>query len=129
MLHFSKLRITLVTIVTLVFVIIALSNFFKIENFFLEKKINLGLDLQGGSYLLLEIDNGPIEIKKLQNTTSIIRNYLKEKKIRFTDLRILNKLILFNVENQDIEKVKFFLLIKKVKLILIMIDISLMNLI
>ena len=108
MLHFSKLRITLVTIVTLVFVIIALSNFFKIENFFLEKKINLGLDLQGGSYLLLEIDNGPIEIKKLQNTTSIIRNYLKEKKIRFTDLRILNKLILFNVENQDIEKVKFF---------------------
>ena len=34
------------------------------EDSFISKKINLGLDLQGGSYLLLEIDNGPVEIQK-----------------------------------------------------------------
>ena len=32
-----------------------------------DKKINLGLDLLGGSYLLLEGDTYPIVIEKLQN--------------------------------------------------------------
>ena len=108
MLYFSKLRITIVTLTTLLFVTIASSNFFKPESYFLDKKINLGLDLQGGSYLLLEIDNGPIETLKLQNTTTIIRNYLKDKNILFTDLRILDKSILFNINDDNIEKVELF---------------------
>jgi preprotein translocase subunit SecD len=107
-LYFSKLRITLVTIVTFIFIFITLSNFVKIENSPLDRKINLGLDLQGGSYLLLEIDNGPIEIQKLQNTSTFIRNYLKSKDIIFTDLRISNKSILFSISNSNIEKVTSF---------------------
>ena len=113
MLYFSKLRITLITSISLIFIIIATSNFFKFEDFFFDKKINLGLDLQGGSYLLLEIDNEPIEIQKLQNSTTTIRNYLKSKNINFTDLRILNKSILFNINDDNIENVKFFFLDKK----------------
>ena len=113
MLYFSKLRITLVTFVTLIFVFIASSNFLKFDNSFFTKKINLGLDLQGGSYLLLEIDNGPIEIQKLQNTTTFIRNYLKDKNINFTDLKILDKSIFFNIPNSDIENVTSFFLDKE----------------
>ena len=113
MLYFSKLRITLVTFVTLIFVFIASSNFLKFDNSFFTKKINLGLDLQGGSYLLLEIDNGPIEIQKLQNTTTFIRNYLKDKNINFTDLKILDKFIFFNIPNSDIENVTSFFLDKE----------------
>ena len=108
MLYFSKLRITLVTLVSILFILISSSNFLKLENNFFNKKINLGLDLQGGSYLLLEIDNEPIILQKLQNTTTAIRNYLKIKNINFTDLRVLNKSLLFNVENKDVEKVKSF---------------------
>ena len=73
MLYFSKLRIIFITIISLFFVLIASSNFFKIDNGFLNKKINLGLDLQGGSYLLLEIDNKPVIEQKLQNLTVTIR--------------------------------------------------------
>jgi len=105
-LHFSKFRITFVVLITLFFIIIASSNFLNPENNLLNKKINLGLDLQGGSYLLLEIDNGPIETQKLQNTTTLIKSYLKDKKINFIDLRIFGKSILFNVDDKDIEKVK-----------------------
>jgi preprotein translocase subunit SecD/SecD/SecF fusion protein len=90
-LYFSKLRITLVSLVTLFFIIIASSNFKDSENNLISKRINLGLDLQGGSYLLLEIDNGPVELQKLQNTTTEIRNFLKNKKLNFNDLRIENK--------------------------------------
>ena len=63
MLYFSKLRITLVSLVTLFFIYFALSNFQDPDNSFISKRINLGLDLQGGSYLLLEIDNEPVEIQ------------------------------------------------------------------
>ena len=113
MLYFSKLRITLVALVTLLFILIASSNFLKTENRLLDKKINLGLDLQGGSYLLLEIDNGPIELQKLQNTITSIRNYFKKKNINFTDLRIRNKSILFTVLKKDVETVTSLFLSKE----------------
>ena len=105
MLYFSKLRISFVVLITLFFVLIASSNFLKSDNSIFNKKINLGLDLQGGSYLLLEIDNDPIETLKLQNKTTIIRNFLKAKNIKFTDLRVVNKSIIFNISDPDIDKV------------------------
>ena len=110
MLYFSKLRITLVTLVTIFFIFITSSNFLKLDSNFFSNKINLGLDLQGGSYLLLEIDNNPLEILKLQNATTTIRNELKSKNIKFIDLKILNKSIIFNVPEIDVEKVSSFFL-------------------
>ena len=112
MLYFSKLRITLVSLVSIFFIFIATSNFQNSEDSFISKKINLGLDLQGGSYLLLEIDNGPVEIQKLQNTLTVIRNYLKDKKITFNDLRIQNKEIIFTVSTSDVGLVENFFLDK-----------------
>ena len=113
MLYFSKLRITLISFVTLFFIYIASSNFQDPENSFISKRINLGLDLQGGSYLLLEIDNEPVEIQKLQNTTTTIRNFLKGKKISFNDLIIQNKTITFTVSKNDTDLVKAFFLDKE----------------
>jgi protein-export membrane protein SecD len=112
-LYFSKLRITLVSLVTLFFIFITVSNFQNSENTLISKRINLGLDLQGGSYLLLEIDNGPIEIQKLQNTTTVIRNSLNDKNIKFTDLQIIDKSIFFVVSEQNNETVKSFFLDKE----------------
>ncbi|MDA9189189.1 protein translocase subunit SecD [Candidatus Pelagibacter sp.] len=113
MLYFSKLRIILVSLVSFFFIFIAASNFQNSEDSFISKKINLGLDLQGGSYLLLEIDNGPVEIQKLQNTTTVIRNFLKDKKVTFNDLRIKNKKIIFNVSNENVQLVETFFLDKE----------------
>ena len=95
MLYFSKLRIIFITLVSLFFIIFAISNFFKFDNKILNKKINLGLDLQGGSYLLLEIDNDPVIEQKLQNLTVTIRNYFKEKNIRITNFKLLNQTLIF----------------------------------
>ena len=67
MLYFSKLRIFTVLIFTVIFSYFALSNFTNFDDDFFKQKINLGLDLKGGSYLLLEIDNTPVIEQKLQN--------------------------------------------------------------
>ena len=100
MLYFSKLRIVFITFISIFFILIASSNLFKFENDLLDKKINLGLDLQGGSYLLLEIDNTPVIEQKLQNLTLIIRNYFKKKNIRINNLKLSNQKISFSVDEQ-----------------------------
>ena len=100
MLNFSKLRIFFVTLISLLFILISSSNFFKFSNELLNKKINLGLDLQGGSYLLLEIDNSPVIEQKLQNLTITIKNYFKEKNIRINNIKLLDQKLSFDVEDQ-----------------------------
>ena len=98
MLYFSKLRIIFITLISLFFIIIASSNLFKFVNTFLDKKINLGLDLQGGSYLLLEIDNNPLIEQKLQNFTITIRNHFKEKNIKLKNYKLTNQIISFEID-------------------------------
>ena len=109
MLYFSKTRIFLVSIFSLIFIYFAISNFVKFDKNFFDKKINLGLDLQGGSYLLLEIDNEPVLAQKLQNSVLTFRKFLKEKKIEFKNLTLAdNNSIVFYVEDKDIERTKNF---------------------
>ena len=98
MLYFSKFRIISVILISLFFILIASSNLFKFENNLLNKKINLGLDLQGGSYLLLEIDNNPVIEQKIQNLSITIRNYFKGKNIRIKNLKILGQKLSFSVD-------------------------------
>jgi len=100
-LYFSKLRILSVTIFSLLFILIASSNLFKVDDSFFDKKINLGLDLQGGSYLLLEIDNAPVVEQKLQNLTTTIKNYFKDKNIKIRNIKIEDQNIFFNVDDQS----------------------------
>ena len=101
MLYFSKLRILSITLFSILFILIASSNLFKVDDSFFNKKINLGLDLQGGSYLLLEIDNTPVIEQKLQNLTTIIKNYFNDKDIRINNIKIEDQNIFFNVDEQN----------------------------
>ena len=100
MLYFSKLRIVFISLISLIFILFALSNIFNFSNKLLNKKINLGLDLQGGSYLLLEIDNTPVIDQKLQNLSLTIRNYLKDRNIRIKNFKLINQKLLFSVDNE-----------------------------
>ncbi len=104
MLYFSKLKL-----VVIYFIIITISFFF-ITNFvnnnnnsFISKKINLGLDLQGGSYLLLEVDSTPIVKQNFQTKLILLRKYLKEQKIKYSDLKIKDAAITFKLQNKDNE--------------------------
>ena len=105
MLYFSKLRIVFISLISLLFIFIALNNILSSDKKFLNKKINLGLDLQGGSYLLLEIDNSPVIEQRLQNTTSIIRTYFKDNDIRIGNINLNNQKITFSVDQKSKQKV------------------------
>ena len=105
MLYFSKLKVISIIILTTFFVYLTTSNFIKFDDDYLKKKINLGLDLQGGSYLLLEIDNKPVVTQRLQNKLSSLRKYFKNENIKFKNLKIKNnKAISFELDSEFIEK-------------------------
>ncbi|MDB3986724.1 protein translocase subunit SecD [bacterium] len=106
MLYFSKIRILTISVVTLTFIYFTSSNFFKADDNFFSKNINLGLDLQGGSYLLLEIDNKPVVIQRLQNTVSLLRKYFKNENIKYKDLFLKdNDSIVFVIDKNQLELV------------------------
>ena len=105
MLYFSKLKIIFISFISLIFILIASSNLLKVESEFFDKKINLGLDLQGGSYLLLEIDNNPVIEQKLQNLTVTIRNHLKSKNIRTKEFKLSNQILSFSIDENDKQKI------------------------
>ncbi len=105
MLYFSKLRVFSIFLFTIFLFYFALSNFLKFDDGFFKKKINLGLDLQGGSYLLLEIDNSPVITQKIQTKVIDLKKFFKEKKFKVKNFNINNKTISFEVESSFIDQV------------------------
>jgi len=89
-------------------------NFVNIDkDFIFLKKINLGLDLQGGSYLLLEVDSSPIIKQNLQEKLINISKYLKKNNIKYKNLKIINnEIINLQLNILDVEKFNDFLLNK-----------------
>ena len=109
MLYFSKLKILSVIIFTIILSYFTISNFVKFDDNFFKKKINLGLDLQGGSYLLLEVDSSPLQKRHLQSKVIPLKKKLIENKIKFKNFKILDNEISFNISNDEINKFeKFF---------------------
>ncbi len=106
MLYFSKTKVFSVIIISIFFIFFTISNFTNFQEGFFKKKINLGLDLQGGSYLLLEIDESPVLTKTLQNKSSQIKNFFKDKNIRIKNIQISNKeAIKFTSDVKNIETI------------------------
>ena len=105
MLYFSKLKILFI------YVVILFLSYFSISNFLYEgfkpfnKEINLGLDLQGGSYLLLEVDTSPIVLQKIQTKFTSIKKFFRENDIKFSNIKIQDQSIYFEIE--EISKDKF----------------------
>ena len=110
MLKFSKINILVTLVLSILVIFFSISNITKFDDNFFKKKINLGLDLQGGSYLLLKIDNEPVIIKELQNKAVSLKNFFKENNIQIFNINInKNKEIIFSTNEKNIEKVEAFL--------------------
>ncbi len=108
MLNFSKTKILLIYLTFFFISIFSISNFLQIDKFFLKKRINLGLDLQGGSYLLLEVDSSSVETRRLQSRVIPLKKKLKEISIQFNDFIVDDKSIKFNTSKEHLEKFKKF---------------------
>ena len=113
MLNFTKIKVLSIYIIFLFISFFALLNFQKEDKIFLDKKVNLGLDLQGGSYLLLEIDTDPLLNERLQDKVIPLKKFLKNNGLVYQNFSINNKLISFELNNEKISKFELLFFNKK----------------
>jgi protein-export membrane protein SecD len=111
MLHFSKFKITGIALLMLVGVLFALPNFMREEtrlslpDFVPSGTLNLGLDLQGGSHLLLSVDTDSVQRERLEDLTSDIRLALRGERIGYSGLSRIDNGVSVNIRDAaDMEK-------------------------
>ena len=85
----SKSRVILILTICLIGIFFALPNLFKDSSKLPSwwQPVNLGLDLQGGSSLLMQVEVDEAIKERLGNVEDAARQILRENKIRYTNLK------------------------------------------
>src|ERR1700757_2807463 len=91
MLYFTRWKALGIILTALIVCLFAVPNFFpeaqvKTWPAWAQRRMVLGLDLQGGSYLLLEIDSNYVKKEKLDQVRDDVRRTLRDAKIGYTGL-------------------------------------------
>lgn len=107
MLNFSKTKIFLIIVVCLSFLFYSIPSFLasdsKIARFFPSSKINLGLDLKGGSQLMLEVNSDYYIKEQLNNLRNEIKSSFRDESIR-TIPEIQGSKITFSLTDEEQQK-------------------------
>ncbi len=101
MVYFPKWKIILVLLVCVLGIYYSVPNFIPASNadtdgwsiakFFPKDKINLGLDLQGGSHLLLEVETSVLTSDRMKQSVKPLRKGLRAEGIKLSSLRFADK--------------------------------------
>ncbi|MEF2545917.1 protein translocase subunit SecDF [Aurantimonas sp. E1-2-R+4] len=92
MLYFSRWKTILIWLTVALGVVYAAPNLFSTQtldempSFVPDNKITLGLDLQGGSYILLEIDGPSLTGERLQTLRDDARQILRTERVGYSGL-------------------------------------------
>src|ERR1700676_3853702 len=91
MLYFTRWKALAIILTALVVCLCAVPNFFPEATVkgwpaWAQRRLVLGLDLQGGSYLLLEVDSNYIKKEKLDQIRDDVRRTLRDAKIGYQGL-------------------------------------------
>ena len=99
MIRLPKWKVVLVILAVIFGVVFSLPNVLpdstlkQLPGWIPHNRINLGLDLQGGSYLLYEVDTAALKAEKLTNLTEDVRNTLQQKQIAASQPTLVNGLV------------------------------------
>ncbi|HVZ29691.1 MAG TPA: protein translocase subunit SecD [Asticcacaulis sp.] len=92
MINLSRWKVGLVVLAALIGILFSAPNFMSpetrdsVKSFLPTQVLNLGLDLQGGVYLLLEVDTQALTTEKANNLMEDVRGRLHDANINFSTL-------------------------------------------
>ena len=95
MLYFTRWKALAIILTALVVCLCAVPNFFpestvKTWPKWAQRHLVLGLDLQGGSHILLEVDANSVKKDKLEQVRDDVRRALRDARIPYTGLAVRN---------------------------------------
>jgi preprotein translocase subunit SecD len=107
MLYFTRWKALGIILTALVVCLCAVPNFFpeaKVKTWpaWAQRRLVLGLDLQGGSYLLLEVDSNYVKKEKLDQIRDDVRRTLRDAKIGYTGLTARPDSVEVRVKESDL---------------------------
>jgi preprotein translocase subunit SecD len=107
MLYFTRWKALAVILTALIVCLCAVPNFFpeatvKKWPAWAQRRLVLGLDLQGGSHLLLEVDANSVKKDQLEQTRDDVRRQLRDAKIGYTGLGIKGDNVEVRVKDSDL---------------------------
>ena len=108
MLNFSKINVLIIYLLFIVISVFSFLNFQNENDQLINKKINLGLDLQGGSYLLLEINSDSLVKEKIQSKVIPIKKLLKKNEIKYSNFKINEKKLTLSIDNIEKFELLFY---------------------
>src|SRR3981189_3138875 len=93
MLYFTRRKALALILKSQVVCLCAVPNFFpeaKVKTWpkWAQRHLVLGLDLQGGSHLLLEIDSNAVKKDRLDQVRDDVRRTLRDAKLPYTGLAV-----------------------------------------
>lgn len=94
MLHFTRWKAVLVLLVCVLALVLAAPNLISqrqadaLPSWIPHRQITLGLDLQGGSHLLLEVDTATVVRERMEGIVDSVRDELRKARIRYQELGI-----------------------------------------
>jgi preprotein translocase subunit SecD len=93
MLYFTRWRAIGIALTALIVCLFAVPNFFpdKVVDTWpkwAQRHVVLGLDLQGGSHILLGVDTGAVRREKLEQLRDDVRRVLRDARIGYTGLQV-----------------------------------------
>jgi preprotein translocase subunit SecD len=107
MLYFTRWKALAVILTALIVCLCAVPNFFpeatvKTWPSWAQRRLVLGLDLQGGSHLLLEVDANSVKKDKLEQVRDDARRQLRDAKIGYTGLAVKGDNVEVRVKDTDL---------------------------
>jgi len=107
MLYFTRWKALGVILTALIVCLFAVPNFFpestvKTWPKWAQRHIVLGLDLQGGSHILLEVDSNSVKKDKLDQVRDDVRRVLRDAKIGYTGLAVRGDSVEVRVKDTDL---------------------------
>ena len=112
----SKFKLISISLICLLSIIVCLPNFLsigalgKLPNWMPKTSVNLGLDLRGGSHLLLEIEFDKYLHEQLELVKDSVKQSLRNERIKHKDLAVFGNSISFEAkEEEDIKAIKTIL--------------------
>ncbi len=107
MLYFTRWKALAVILTALIVCLFAVPNFFpestvKTWPKWAQRHIVLGLDLQGGSHILLEVDSNSVKKDKLDQVRDDVRRTLRDAKIGYTGLAVRGENVEVRVKDTDL---------------------------
>ena len=91
--YFSSLKVIGILATALIVCLFAVPNFFSPETvknwpMWAQRHLVLGLDLQGGSHILLQVDAADVKRQKMDTLRDDVRRVLRDAKVGYTGLAI-----------------------------------------